>query len=43
MRTFIRLGFKAVVTCVDGSVLDESFAGRKTSFRKIGLKSTSSF
>lgn len=25
---FIRLGFKAVVTCVDCSVLDESFVGR---------------
>jgi len=25
---FIELGFKAVVTCVDGKVLDKSFAGR---------------
>lgn len=27
IREFIRLGFKAVVTCVDGRVLDSSFAG----------------
>jgi uncharacterized protein (TIGR00290 family) len=27
VREFIRLGFKAVVTCVDGKVLDSSFAG----------------
>ena len=27
IREFIRLGFKAVVTCVDGKVLDSSFAG----------------
>jgi uncharacterized protein (TIGR00290 family) len=25
---FIRLGFKAVITCVDGKILDSSFAGR---------------
>jgi uncharacterized protein (TIGR00290 family) len=28
VREFIALGFKAVVTCVDGAALDESFAGR---------------
>lgn len=28
MHEFIRLGFKSIVTCVDGSVLDESFLGR---------------
>lgn len=28
IREFSRLGFKAVVTCVDGKVLDSSFAGR---------------
>jgi uncharacterized protein (TIGR00290 family) len=28
IRTFLDLGFKAVVTCVDSKVLDESFAGR---------------
>ncbi len=28
IREFIGLGFKAVVTCVDPQVLDESFAGR---------------
>jgi uncharacterized protein (TIGR00290 family) len=28
VREFIGLGFKAVVTCVDGKVLDSSFAGR---------------
>lgn len=28
MSDFITLGFKAVVTCVDSSVLDESFVGR---------------
>jgi len=28
IRTFIDLGFKAVVTCVDPRVLDQSFAGR---------------
>lgn len=27
IREFINLGFKAVVTCVDGKVLDSSFAG----------------
>jgi len=27
-RTFIDLGFKAVITCVDSSVLDKSFVGR---------------
>ncbi len=27
-RTFIALGFKAVVTCVDSSVLDRGFVGR---------------
>ena len=27
-RTFIDLGFKAVVTCVDSSVLDKTFVGR---------------
>jgi uncharacterized protein (TIGR00290 family) len=27
IREFIRLGFKAVITCVDGRVLDSSFAG----------------
>lgn len=27
-KRFIRLGFKAVVTCVDSKVLDQSFAGR---------------
>ena len=27
IREFIRLGFKAVVTCVDGKVLDSPFAG----------------
>lgn len=27
IRGFIRLGFKAVITCVDGKVLDPSFAG----------------
>lgn len=25
---FVNLGFKSIVTCVDGSALDESFAGR---------------
>jgi uncharacterized protein (TIGR00290 family) len=29
VREFIQLGFKAVVTCVDGRVLDPSFAGMK--------------
>ncbi len=28
IRTFLGLGFKAVVTCVDSKVLDQSFAGR---------------
>ena len=28
IREFIELGFKAVVTCVDSKVLDQSFAGR---------------
>lgn len=28
MREFIALGFKSIVTCVDGAVLDESFVGR---------------
>ena len=28
IKEFINLGFKAVVTCVDAKVLDESFAGR---------------
>ncbi|MCI9441118.1 MAG: diphthine--ammonia ligase [Ruminococcus sp.] len=28
LREFISLGFKSIVTCVDGSVLDESFVGR---------------
>ncbi len=28
IREFIGLGFKAVVTCVDGKALDSSFAGR---------------
>ena len=28
MEEFLRLGFRAVVTCVDGSVLDEGFVGR---------------
>lgn len=28
IRKFIGMGFKAVVTCVDGKVLDSSFAGR---------------
>ncbi|MBI4282958.1 MAG: diphthine--ammonia ligase [Chloroflexi bacterium] len=27
-RSFVNLGFKAVVTCVDGKVLDKAFAGR---------------
>ena len=27
-RSFIELGFKAVTTCVDSRILDESFAGR---------------
>src|SRR5947209_6749104 len=27
IREFVNLGFKAVVTCVDGKVLDSSFAG----------------
>jgi uncharacterized protein (TIGR00290 family) len=27
LADFIRLGFKAVITCVDGKVLDSSFAG----------------
>ncbi len=27
IREFIELGFKAVITCVDGRVLDSSFAG----------------
>lgn len=27
-RTFIDLGFKAVITCIDSKFLDESFAGR---------------
>ncbi|MEM4699628.1 MAG: hypothetical protein QXT74_01600, partial [Candidatus Nezhaarchaeales archaeon] len=26
---FLRLGFRAVVTCVDGSVLDRSYVGRE--------------
>jgi len=28
IREFLELGFKAVVTCVDSKVLDQSFAGR---------------
>ena len=28
LREFISLGFKSIVTCVDSSVLDESFVGR---------------
>lgn len=28
LREFISLGFKSIVTCVDGSALDESFVGR---------------
>ncbi|MGB7291192.1 MAG: diphthine--ammonia ligase [Thermodesulfobacteriota bacterium] len=28
-NTFITLGFKAVVTCIDSEALDESFAGRE--------------
>lgn len=28
LREFIALGFKSIVTCVDSSVLDESFLGR---------------
>jgi uncharacterized protein (TIGR00290 family) len=28
IKEFIKLGFKAVVTCVDGKVLDKSFVGR---------------
>lgn len=28
-RSFIDLGFKAVITCVDSKVLDEKFAGRE--------------
>ena len=28
VKEFIALGFKAVVTCVDSKVLDQSFAGR---------------
>jgi uncharacterized protein (TIGR00290 family) len=28
IREFLRLGFRAVVTCVDSQVLDQSFAGR---------------
>ena len=28
LQEFISLGFKSIVTCVDGSVLDESFVGR---------------
>jgi uncharacterized protein (TIGR00290 family) len=28
VRTFIKLGFKAIVVCVDTKVLDSSFAGR---------------
>ena len=28
VNEFIRLGFKAVITCVDSSVFDESFVGR---------------
>ena len=28
VREFIALGFKAIVTCVNGEVLDGSFAGR---------------
>jgi uncharacterized protein (TIGR00290 family) len=27
-REFVEMGFKAITTCVDSSVLDESFAGR---------------
>lgn len=29
IRQFLELGFKAVVTCVDSKILDQSFAGRK--------------
>jgi diphthamide synthase (EF-2-diphthine--ammonia ligase) len=28
IRQFLELGFRAVVTCVDSKVLDQSFAGR---------------
>lgn len=28
LQEFIAVGFKSIVTCVDGSVLDESFVGR---------------
>ena len=28
LQEFISLGFKSIVTCVDGSMLDESFVGR---------------
>jgi uncharacterized protein (TIGR00290 family) len=28
IREFIDLGFKAIITCVDGEVLDQSFAGK---------------
>lgn len=28
LQEFISLGFKSIVTCVDGSLLDESFVGR---------------
>lgn len=28
LKEFITLGFKSIITCVDGSVLDESFVGR---------------
>jgi len=28
-RSFIKLGFKAITTCVDGKVLDRTFAGRQ--------------
>ena len=27
-RTFVELGFKAIVTCIDSKVLDKTFAGR---------------
>jgi uncharacterized protein (TIGR00290 family) len=27
-RTFVNLGFKAIVTCIDSKVLDKTFAGR---------------
>ena len=29
IRQFIKLGFKAIVTCVDGKILDKAFVGRE--------------